>query len=47
MKQSYLVKGTHNKGWYSIERIIVSYDEVKLYTKELNDMGLTVEVTLC
>jgi hypothetical protein len=45
--KSFLVKGHHPKNYYTVERIIQSYDEVKLYTKELNDMGLTVEVTLC
>ena len=45
--KSFLVKGIHPKGYYTIERVIQFYDEVKLYTQELNGMGLTVEVTLC
>ncbi len=45
--KSYLVKGMHPKNYYTVERIIQSYDDVKLYVKELNEMGLTVEVTVC
>lgn len=47
MKKAYLVKGHHPKEYYTIERVFTEYSDAMLYTKELNEMGLSVEVTLC